>query len=192
MGNDRQTRLIQGANYMKLIHKKLPDQILKKLPPGTKRIKKQGQDFLLVQKLYCPQGHNLMVDSVRIHGEPSIRIHMKIGKTEGLVFVDAFWGGHAKLYNFIPNVKSGRFTEITCPVCGTDMVIKDACTHQGCRSDRGIVFHLPGKKNRIFVCAKLGCPGHRIDIANLPHEVSEEVSEINFIDAQEEDLLLEI
>ena len=177
---------------MKLIHKKLPDRILRKLPPGIKRMKKHGQDFLVIQKLFCPYGHNLMVDSVKIHGEPSIRIQMKVGKSEGLVFVDAFWGGHAKLYNFIPDIRSAGYTKVSCPVCHTDMVIADTCPHKGCRSDRSIIFYLPGKKNRIFVCARLGCPGHRIDIASLPHEVSEEVSGINFIDAAEEDLLLEL
>lgn len=177
---------------MKLIHKKLPGHVLKRLPAGIRHIKKHGQDFLVVEKLYCPQGHNLMVDSVRIHGEPSIRVRMKIGKSEGLVFVDAFWGGHAKLYNFIPDIGARNLAQVSCPICQVDMLTRDQCTQPGCQSGQGIVFYLPGKKNRIFVCARLGCPGHRIDIFNQPPAVSEEVSEINFLDAQEEDLLLEI
>lgn len=177
---------------MKLIHKKIPAQFLKAMPRGLKHVRKHGQEFLVVKKVTCPNGHDLMADTVRIHGEPSIRIHMKMGKTEGLVFVDAYWGGHEKLYNFIPDTSAGTLSKVTCPVCGTDMVVNEKCHEKKCGSGRAINFHLPGKQDRIIVCARLGCPGHRIEVSKLSLEVTDEVSEINFPPAQEEDILLEI
>jgi len=178
---------------MKLMHKAIPAQFLNTLPEGIKFVKKNQKDFLVVEKIYCPRGHDLMADVVRIHGEPSLRIQLKIGDSEGLVFIDAFWGGHGKLYNFIPDVASaGPIVKAFCPVCEADLVVKDKCPHEGCDSDRAIVFNLKGKTNKIYVCAKLGCPGHRMEIKNLSHQVLEKVSEINYFGAQADDIFMEI
>ena len=59
-------------------------------------------DFLLVEAAFCPRGHSLIVDSVRIHDEASVKLKLIIGDESGFVFVDAFWGSHAKLFSFIP------------------------------------------------------------------------------------------
>jgi len=178
---------------MKLIHKHIPDHFLKAIPEGIKFVKKQQKDFLVVEKILCPKGHNLMADVVCIHGEASIKTRLMIGKSEGLVFIDAFWGGHAKLYNFIPDVLSaGPIVRASCPDCGADLVVEQKCHEDGCDSTQAILFNLPGNKNVIYVCAKLGCPGHRMEIINLPRRVLEQVSDINYFGAQADDIFMEI
>jgi len=178
---------------MKLTHKTIPGQFLTALPEGIKFIKKHGQDFLVVEKLFCSQGHSLMVDTVRIHGEPSIAMRVQVGKSEGRVFVDAFWGGHAKLYNFIPDIHTaGLMLKAFCPVCGVDLIVSDKCPMAGCESHQAILFYLPGNANKIYVCAKLSCPGHRMDIVHMPALVTEEVSSINYFGANADNILMEI
>jgi len=178
---------------MKLIHKTIPKQFLTAIPEGIKFVKRHGQDFLVAEKIYCPNGHSLMADVVRIHGEPSISIRMQVGQSEGIIFIDAFWGGHAKLYNFIPDIaSSGPIIKAFCPVCGVDLIVDDPCSQAGCKSNRAIMFTLQGKVNKIYVCAKLGCPGHRMEVVNLLPRVLEQVSEINYIGAQADDIFMEI
>lgn len=163
------------------------------MPEGIKFVKKHRKDFLIVEKLYCPRGHNLMADVVRIHGEQSIKFRLQVGKSEGLVFLDAFWGGHAKLYNFIPDVSSlGPVVKAFCPACGANMIVDDKCRQEGCDCTQAILFTLHGNRNKIYVCAKLGCPGHRMEIANLPRRVLEEVSDINYVGIMADDIFMEI
>lgn len=178
---------------MKLTHKAIPAHFLQALPEGLKFIKKNQQGFLVVEKLFCPKGHDLMADVVRIHGEPSLKIRLKVGNSEGLVFIDAFWGGHAKLYNFIPDIVSaGSLVEAFCPICNASLVVEDKCQYEDCGSNRAIMFYLKGKINKIYVCAKLGCPGHRMEIKNVSHQVLDKVSEINYFGAQADDIFMEI
>lgn len=178
---------------MKLVHKEIPDEFLTSIPDGIKYIRKHGKDFLVIEKILCPNGHNIIVDTVQIHGESSLHLHIKVGKTEGSVFIDAFWGRHAKLYSFIPDVSAGNFAvEASCPVCMKNMIIEEECIHKECDSNKAIVFNLPGDNNKIFVCSKLGCPGHRMHIIDLPVSVAEEVSHINFFGAQADDILMEL
>ena len=87
---------------MKLTHNTIPKEFLSHIPRGIKYVMRNGKDFLVVEQVFCPNGHSLMVDHVRLHGEPSICLRLRIGKDEGMIYLDSFWGSHDKLYNFIP------------------------------------------------------------------------------------------
>ncbi len=67
------------------------------------------------------------------------------------------------------------------------LLTDEACSLPECDCQKSILFHLPGAKNRILVCARLGCPGHLMDISDLPHRLSESVSEINYFGAAVDD-----
>jgi len=178
---------------MKLIYKPVPERFRIALPEGIRFVKRHQQDFLVAGQISCPRGHSLMAKVVHIHGEPSISIRLQVGKSEGLVFIDAFWGGHAKLYNFIPDIVSaGPIVKASCPVCGVSLIVEDHCAQMTCQCNRAIVFALPGRANKIYVCASLGCPGHHIEISDLPHKVLEQVSKINYFGAQDNDIFMEI
>lgn len=170
---------------MKLTPKKIPDEFVRALPRGFRMVKKQGHDFLLVDSLFCPHGHNLIVDSVRIHDEASVKLKVTIQGESGLLFVDAFWGSHSKLFSFIPKIsgKDPVFVEAFCPYCDTALTERFACTQKGCESDRSVLLWLPGGKNKIQVCAKLGCPGHVLDIVDMPQKLVRSVSVINYFGA---------
>lgn len=167
---------------MKLKHNVIPKEFLNHIPRGIKYVLRNGRDFLVVEQLFCPNGHSLMVDHVRLHGEPSICLELRIGDAQGLVYVDSFWGSHDKLYNFIPNLKDAgnRKNDVKCPACGCSLVtqMKKAC--KTCGSSKILAMHLPGSQNRILACAQLGCPWHRIVAGDIAPKYTAQVDDINF------------
>lgn len=174
---------------MRLPNREIPAEFVNALPEGIKYVNKQGRDFLIVEHICCPNGHKLNSDSVLINGEPAIRIKTKIGKSEGFIFIDSFWGGHDKLYNFVPDIaSSGGVAEVCCPICGVSMIVEKACKTAGCGSHKHIVFTLPDLKNKIFVCAKLGCTEHQMEISEVPESVSNQVNAINYFGEQDVDI----
>lgn len=165
---------------MKLHHKQIPEEFRSRIPAGMKLVRRKDQDFLVVGQLFCQDGHSLMVDSVRMHGEPSVHLKLSAGGVTGSVFVDAYWGSHDKLYGFLP--EPGWRTETAaaaCPVCGLSLMVS-APPCRACGGTQHIQLLLPGGKNRILVCARLGCPEHRLLADDLPTEIVDWVSDINY------------
>lgn len=166
---------------MQLVHKKVPREFLELLPDGLKFIHKHEKEFLVVESLSCPNGHDLMSDSVRIHDEPSIKISVERPNGNGLIFIDAFWGSHAKLYDF----QSGPGENMTCvqahcPTCGVSLMVDRPCGRMECDSQQNFLFHLPGENNFVYVCSKLGCPEHSIVIGGVPQHLNKLISDINY------------
>jgi hypothetical protein len=176
---------------MKLSPRRIPEQFARAIPRGFRLVKRQGQDFLLVESVFCPKGHSLVVDSVRIHDEASVKLKVVVGGDAGFVFVDAFWGSHAKLFSFVPTLsaKEPAFADAYCPYCDAAMNERHPCAQKGCGSERSIRLGLPGTKNAIHVCARLGCPGHLLEIVDLPEQVVRSVSGINYFGAGGDDVL---
>lgn len=169
---------------MELRHKEIPVEFLRRLPDGIKIVKRHGKEFMVVEQVFGPGGESLISESVNIHGEPSIRLGVRIGSHEGLIFVDAFWGGHAKLYSFLPDVVAGNAeVDAFVPDNRATLMVDRACDVEGCSCSRAIMLTLPDGKSRVYVCARLGCPGHAIDIAGMPADVSQTISSINFFGA---------
>jgi hypothetical protein len=182
--------LFRGEDAMKLMATKIPDEFIRAIPRGFRLINKQGHDFLLIESLFCPNGHNLIVDSVRLHDEASIKLKVVINHESGFLFVDAFWGSHTKLFSFLPKISAHEpmFAEAYCPYCDAAMTESFACGQKGCASEKSVLLMLPGGKNKIHVCARLGCPGHMLEILDLPSKVVRSVSVINYFGAGTEDL----
>lgn len=169
---------------MKLVHNEIPIEFLRAIPEGMNLVNRHGHEFLVVEQVRSPAGTSLMSEAVRIHGEPSIRLTIKIGPDEGLIYVDAFWGSHAKLYGFVPDARyAGNYVDASVPGTGESLMTMYQCDVDGCNSERAIELRLPGGENRVLVCARMGCPGHRIELADLAKPVADSISGINFFGA---------
>ncbi len=169
---------------MKLTHTNIPVELLLDLPEGLKLVRRHGKEYLVVESLQGPDGVSLISETVRIHGEPSIRLQIRLGNREGRIFVDSFWGSHAKLYGFLPErTAEGDVVEASVPESGTSLMVDRRCTVPGCSCTRAIEMLLPAGGGKVYVCARLGCPGHAIELASLPKPVSESVSRINYFGA---------
>lgn len=173
---------------MQLIHHKVPRDFLEMLPEGMKFLNRHGKEFLVVERVTCPNGHSLMAETVRIHDEPSIRIAVERSGGDGHVFIDAYWGSHAKLFDFLADASRPIVdAHAKCPECGVSLLVNRACSRIGCGSAASIAFRLPGAGNVIYACARLGCPDHSIVVGGVPTTLTEAVSEINFFGEGEDD-----
>lgn len=169
---------------MELKHSEIPVEFLRALPEGIKLVNRHGHEFLVVEELRSRKGTPLMSDSVRIHGEPSIRFGARVGSSKGLIFIDSYWGSHAKLFSFVPeNITEADHVDAFVPETGESLMIDRICDVEGCGCTKGIEFVLPGGENTIQVCARFGFPGHRISISDLSKPVSDSISGINFFGA---------
>jgi hypothetical protein len=163
-------------------------EFLEILPEGIKLVSRKGHPYLVIDRVEDEKGNSLMDQSVRIHGEASIKMRVRVGAGEGFIFVDAYWGSHAKLYSFIPDFSAGRTVEAFSPNDGSSLMVPWKCPIEGCNEKSGILLRLPGGQNTIIVCGKLGCPGHHIDVARVAEGVSESLSNINHFGEGEEEL----
>ena len=166
---------------MQLVHKKVPREFLEMLPDGLKFIHRHGKEFLVVEELSCPNGHSLMAESVRIHDEPSIKIAVERPNGTGHIFIDAFWGSHAKLFDFLPAPSEDLIhVDPQCSTCGVGLTVERSCGRMECDSNKNLLFHLPGENNFVYVCAKLGCPEHSIVVGGVPQHLNKLISDINY------------
>lgn len=174
---------------MELHTKEIPEIFRLNVPPGFRIVELYGHEYLAVDSIFCRHGHSLLVDSVKIHGKPSIKMHVTIGDHQGMLFVDAFWGSHAKLFNFLPlNAQAHAVVEAYCPVCGVSLMEPYQCSEPGCGSQEGIILYLPGNDNTVHVCARLNCPNHKLEISDVPPELVEQISHINYFGEGADDI----
>jgi hypothetical protein len=174
---------------MKLTYKHVPVEFLAALPEGIKYVQKEGMDFLVIEQLYCREGHSLMAEHVRLHGEPSICLDARIGSQRGRIFVDAYWGSHDKLYGFIPREADlTSITEAHCPHCGISLLTERHCSYNGCGSGEAILLNLPGGINTILVCARHGCPDHELHIKRMPEAITSKLRKINYFSESYDDM----
>src|SRR5512137_519512 len=140
---------------MKLTHNIIPKEFLNNIPRGMKYVMRNGKDFLVVEQVFCPNGHSLMVDNVRLHSEPSICLNLRVGNAEGRIYLDAFWGSHDKLYSFVPNLKDAESEKnvLMCPACGASLITAQKKACKKCGSSKIATLHLPGAQNKIMICA---------------------------------------
>ncbi len=161
----------------------IPSEFIENLPEGFKITNRKGAIYVVVDDLRCPNGHNLINDDVRIHGEPAIIFKVKGGGVKGTMYLDPFWGLHQKLFDFmfkgnIPN----PLIKASCPECNISLMVNKQCEAEGCTSTEYIEFALPGGKNTIEVCSRWGCPEHYINIGAFPGNVALAVAKINYPD----------
>ncbi len=161
----------------------IPHEFMEKLPQGFKVANRHGAIYVVIDDVRCPNGHNLITDSVKLHGEPSIAIRVKGGGIKGNMYLDPFWGLHQKLFDFMfkanfPNPVIKAF----CPQCNASLMTRKKCETPGCNNDEFIEFTLPGEGNSISVCARWGCSEHSITIGTIGNEASEGVKKINYQD----------
>lgn len=182
--------LLFRGGRMDFIQKEIPSEFLRTIPKGFRLMKRNKNDLLLIESVLCPRGHNLIDDKVRVHDEPSIKLKVTIDGISGYLFIDAFWGSHTKLFSFMPAKKpEDVYVQAFCPHCDADLGETFRCSQKECRSNSGILLLLPGGRNKIHVCSKLDCPGHVLDINDMPHELIESISAINFFGAGADDIL---
>ena len=159
----------------------IPAEFIEKLPEGFKVTNRKGAVYVVVHDLRCPNGHSLMTDAIRFHGEPAIHMRVKGGGVKGTMFLDPFWGLHQKLFDFMFKANHPNPTiTASCPECNASLMVSRKCDSPDCKSEEFIEFNLPRKNDKIDVCGRWGCPEHNISIGMFDDAVRDAVSRINY------------
>lgn len=104
-----------------------------------------------VKNALCPKGHNLMDQTVKIHGMPTIRVQVKVDGKMGYVNLDPIYGKNRNHYG-IKLDKDSKY-DISCPKCNVSLIDKNKrCPVCGGPT---YFFEVPGK-GRFIGCAVKG------------------------------------
>lgn len=123
---------------------------------------------LHVHHATCPKGHKLQDEKVKIHGKASLKVKMKIGKKEGILYLDPVYGSYDNVEEGIA-LKKGDVVRMYCTECGVEFTDKNEIC-QLCASPM-FIFHLP-KGGIIEGCSKKGCLFHKLKIVDAEKQIS--------------------
>lgn len=117
----------------------------------------------------CPQcGHTLMDTSHVIDGHASIKLATSFAGKAGILHLSAFYGSdHADCDGKIPG---GALTALSCPHCAQELSGASGCPECGAT----MAMMTAGKYAALYVCARRGCPGHRLNLLTSMQDASKE------------------
>jgi len=117
----------------------------------------------------CPAcGHTLMDTGHAIDGHASIRLATSFAGRAGILHLSAFYGSvNADCDGEIP---VGALTVMSCPHCGQELSGGSDCSECGAT----MAMMAAGEYAALHICARRGCPGHRLDLLASTQDVSKE------------------
>ena len=136
---------------LNLKNQKIPVEFLANLPEGLKVVNRKNISYVVVEDIRCPHDHSLLSEEVKLHGEAAITMRIRGGGSEGLVYLDPFWGLHAKLFDFMFKEADAKpLVHAFCPICDMSLMVPRQCPYPECQTKDYIEFILPDGKNKIF------------------------------------------
>jgi NADH-quinone oxidoreductase subunit E len=117
----------------------------------------------------CPQcGHTLMDAGYAINGHASIKLATSFTGRAGILHLSAFYGSaDVSCDGEIPD---GALTVMSCPHCGQELSGGSDCPECGAT----MAMMTAGKYAAMHICARRGCPGHRLDLLASVQDASKE------------------
>ena len=117
----------------------------------------------------CPAcGHTLMDAGHAIDGHASIKLAASFADRAGIVHLSAFYGSlNADCDGEIPD---GALTVMSCPHCAQELSGGSNCSECGAT----MATTAAGEHAALHICARRGCPGHRLDLLTSMQSVSKE------------------
>ena len=117
----------------------------------------------------CPQcGHTLMDAKHAIHGHASIKLAASCAGRKGTLHRSAFYGSTD--IDCDDEIPDGALTVISCPHCKQELSGGQDCPECGAT----MAMMTAGKYAALHVCARRGCPGHRLDLLTAVQGASKE------------------
>jgi hypothetical protein len=130
------------------------------LPPGLERLR---SGVIVVTKLYCPNGHNLVdaESGARFNGYAGISIMVEGSAIRGKVVISPIHGDDTRFGE--TDFEPGELTRITCPTCGVEFPVLQPC---GCQEGANLMGLYLDENiedgNQVAVCNAWGCLRSRI------------------------------
>ena len=125
----------------------------------------------------CPKGCDLMDETVKIGGHPSIKVKQRYEGREGTMNLDPVYGSFEHQSSL--DIPKGAVVEFFCPGCGASLQSEtDTCNV--CASPM-FTLHLP-KGSIIEGCLRNGCFEHTLKIVN-PEDLFKRLYDDGMLDA---------
>ncbi len=117
----------------------------------------------------CPRcGHTLMNAGHAIHGRASIKLATSFAGKAGIVHLSAFYGSTE--VDCDGEIPEGALAAISCPHCAQELSGVSGCPECGAT----MAMMAAGKHATLRICARRGCPGHRLDLLTATQDMGEE------------------
>ncbi|MBN1828002.1 MAG: hypothetical protein JW884_02505 [Deltaproteobacteria bacterium] len=119
---------------------------------------------LVVERLFCPEGHSLMSRRVLFNGRPGIVLAVKEGKNTGLIALSPVYGEKCRVTLDL-NLTEGSVAELSCPQCATELPRFGPCE---CGGDLITLFLTEEKSDAdcAVICNRIGCPKSKLIASN--------------------------
>jgi NADH:ubiquinone oxidoreductase subunit E len=120
----------------------------------------------------CPLcGQTLMDAGHTVDGHASIRLTTSCEGRTGTLHLSAFYGS-AKVSGG-GELPDGALIVMSCPHCGQELSGGSDCPECGAT----MAMMAAGKYAALSICARRGCPGHRLDLLTAPYHAAKEGKE---------------
>lgn len=118
---------------------------------STKLISLPPYGITQVKNAICPNGHNLIDQSIKIKGMPTIRVQVQVDGKVGYINLDPIYGKNRNNYGI--KLEKGSKYNISCPKCNIPLIDKNKkCPKCGSPT---YFYEIPGK-GRFEGCALKG------------------------------------
>lgn len=125
-------------------------------------------DALHVEHASCPNGHQLIDESVKIHGKAAIKVKVRYKGKVGHLFIDPVYGSYDNIEEGVSVTRGGVY-DIYCPEC--DVSLKEAGELCQVCSSPLFVLELP-HGGIVEACQKKGCAFHKMKIVDTEQQVA--------------------
>lgn len=115
---------------------------------------------LVVEHLYCSNGHDFISNRVIFNGYPGLLIKVKQDESVGFVALSPFYGEHSR-FSLDIDLKDQKILSLMCPVCGKEQPIIAPCSCGG----NLIAFFLTKMndfQDCVGICNRVNCPNSRL------------------------------
>jgi NADH-quinone oxidoreductase subunit E len=117
----------------------------------------------------CPRcGHTLMDGGHPIEGRASIQLAASFAQRAGTVHLSAFYG--SAQVDCDGEIPEGALAVLSCPHCAQELSGASGCPECGAT----MAAMAAGKYAALHICARRGCPGHRLDLLTATQHTGEE------------------
>lgn len=117
-------------------------------------------NVLVVNELYCPNGHSLISNRTVFNGHQGILIGIGVDDRRGLVALSPVYGDKTRVSIDI-DLPHGALAKLFCPVCRADLPVYANCSCGG----ELLALFLTGEANFmdcIGICNRIDCVNARI------------------------------
>ncbi|MEN8203141.1 MAG: hypothetical protein ABFS28_11140 [Bacteroidota bacterium] len=117
---------------------------------------------LVSLRVKCPVcGHSLMDEKRPVDNSPSIKLNIKVGEDEGVIYLSSVW----ESYNYVSSIEVPKkeIIHLSCPRCNSHISGKTDC--EACSAPMiPLDLEMGGD---ICICSRMGCRNHFVKFVDL-------------------------